>query len=164
MKKVFLVVLIIFSLSFYKAKEEEKPAPANGLFDASLEEILHIITYSGYAHSYPEIFAEKEGTEVAKSLDAARGGHFLEVPEKYPEDAWFSYYDKICDYSCQITEYIYWALTSILSAQNFPGRFELIKNEWRLNTKEKVEKGDPTIYKLLTDPQYKFATVLPDGT
>ena len=145
--------------------EETHPnGAAQGLFDASLEELLHIVTHAGYAYAYPEVFGENEGTEVAKALDAARGGHFLQVPEKYPNNAWFTYYDKTCDYSCQITEYIYWALTSILGAQDFPGRFDYIKNEWRLNTKEKVKNGDPTIYKLLTDPRYGFPTKLPDGT
>jgi len=40
---------------------------------------------------------------------------------------------------------------------------EQIQDEWRFNTKEKIMEGDPKIYSLLTDPQYKFATVLPDG-
>jgi len=145
--------------------EETHPnGAAQGLFDASLEELLHIVTHAGYAYAYPDVFGEKEGTEAAKALDAARGGHFLQVPDKYPDNAWFTYYDKTCGYGCQITEYIYWALTSILGAQDFPGRFDHIKNEWRLNTKEKVKNGDPTIYKLLTEPQYKFPTKLPDGT
>ena len=137
---------------------------AQGKFDASLEELLHIVTHAGYAYAYPDVFGEREGSEVAKALDQARGGHFLEVPDQYPEGAWFTYDDETCDYGCQITEYIYWALTSILGAQDFPGRYEFIKNEWRLNTREKVEEGDPTIYKLLTDPQYAFPTKLPDGT
>jgi len=144
--------------------EETHPnGAAEGIFDASLEEILHIVTHAGYAYAYPEVFGENEGTEVAKALDLARGGHFLQVPEKYPENAWFTYYDETCDYECQIAEYIYWALTSILGAQDFSGRYEQIKVEWRLNTREKVEKGDPMIYKLLTDPQYKLPTKLPDG-
>jgi len=137
---------------------------AHGKFDAALEELLHIVTHAGYAYAYPDVFGEHEGSLVARALDQARGGHFLKVPEKYPEGAWFTYYDETCDYSCQITEYIYWALTSILGAQDFPGRYEYIKDEWRLNTREKVKEGDPTIYKLLTDPQYAFPRRLPDGT
>ena len=35
--------------------------------------------------------------------------------------------------------------------------------EWRLNTAAKVKEGDPDLYRLLTDPKYRFPTVLPDG-
>jgi len=144
--------------------EETRPGGAEqGVFDAALEEILHPITYVGYSHAYPEVFGTEPGSVVARIMDEARGGHFEEVPEKYPDGAWYTYYDETCDYECQITEYLYWALTSILGAQDFPGRLEQIQEEWRYNSREKVEKGDPEIYALLTDPQYKFPTVLPDG-
>ncbi len=61
-----------------------------------------------------------------------------------------------------VMEYHYWALTSILGAQE--NRLSDIQQEWKLNTREKVENQDPTVYQLLTDPQYNFPTVLPDGT
>jgi hypothetical protein len=143
---------------------ETRPGGAEqGVFDAAIEEIIHPITDVGYAVAYPEIFGTEPGSEVAKIMDEARGGHFEEVPEKYPDNAWYTYYDETCKYDCQITEYIYWALTSILGAQDFPGRLEQIQDEWRYNTAEKLKSGDPKIYALLTDPQYKFPTVLPDG-
>ena len=50
-----------------------------------------------------------------------------------------------------------------IGAQDFPGRLDNIGHEWRLNTAEKVKADDPAIYKLLTDPQYIWPTVLPDG-
>jgi hypothetical protein len=144
--------------------EETIPGGAErGVFDAALEEIIHPITYVGYSKVYPEVFGTEPGSEVARIMDEARGGHYEKVPDKYPDNAWYSYYDETCDYECQITEYIYWALTSILGAQDFPGRLERIQEEWRYNTRDKVEKGDPKIYALLTDPQYKLPTVLPDG-
>lgn len=143
---------------------ETRPGGAErGVFDAAIEEIIHPVTDVGYALAYPEVFGTKPGSEVAKIMDVARGGQFLEVPEKYPDNAWYTYYDETCKYDCQVTEYIYWALTSILGAQDFPGRLERIQDEWRYNTAEKVKAGDPEIYALLTDPQYKFPTVLPDG-
>lgn len=143
---------------------ETRPGGAEqGLFDAAIEEILHPITDAGYAIAYPEVFGTKPGSEVAEIMDEARGGHFEEVPAKYPDRAWYTYYDETCTYDCQITEYIYWALTSILGAQDFPGRLEQIQDEWRYNTAEKLKAGDPKIYALLTDPQYMLPTVLPDG-
>ena len=137
---------------------------ANGRFDATYEEVLHLITSGGYAHAYPRIFGETAGTSIAKAMDSARGGHFTRTPRAYPQSAWYTYYDRSCDYQCQITEYIYWGITSIIGAQDFPGRFEQISDEWRLNTPAKLKSGDPVLYGLLSDPQYSFPTKLPDGT
>lgn len=144
--------------------EETNPnGAARGEFDATYEEVIHLITSAGYANAYPDVFGEKSGTAIAKAMDNARGGHFRKVPRRYPKGAWFTYDDKTCDYACQITEYIYWGLTSILGAQDFRGRLEDISEEWRLNTTAKVKKGDPLLYKLLTDPKYAFPIALPDG-
>lgn len=144
--------------------EETIPdARTQGRFDASLEEILHIVSDVGWGGAYPEVFGRVPGTEISNALDKARGSRFMEVPEHYPEDAWFTYDDTTCDYDCQNSEYIYWVLTSILGAQDYPGRLEQIQREWRFNTREKVKEGDPDAYALFTDPKYKFPTVLPDG-
>jgi len=142
---------------------ETHPNPPEGVFDGALEEVLHPITRHGYGGAYPDAFGMRQGSLAAQALDLARGGYYEEVPEQYPEDAWFTYYDETCRYSCMLNEYIYWALTSLLGAQDSPGRLERIGNEWRLNTPEKLRKGDPAICALLTDPQYKMPTVLPDG-
>ncbi len=132
-------------------------------FDASLEEVLHLITQHGYAEVYPNIFGENKDSEIAKAMDMARGGYFKNVPNSYPSNAWYTYDDKTCDYSCQITEYTYWALTSILGGQNYPGRLDEIKQEWRLNTKEKVKNSDPIVFSLMIDPQFSLPTNIPDG-
>ncbi len=141
-----------------------------------MEEILHLITQIGYGETYPSIFGEYTGSKLANLMDNARGGHFEEegkydekedeweksaVPTSYPSSAWYSYEDETCTYACMNTEYIYWALTSILGAQKH--RCASIKNEWKLCTKEKVMATDPRIYELLTGPKYSLPTVLPDG-
>ncbi len=133
-----------------------------GRFDAALEEVFHVITHSGYAKAYPSVFGENAGTTMCDAMDIARGGHFTSIPNTYPSDAWYTYDDQTCDYGCMATEYIYWALTSMLGAQS--NRLDEIDHEWKLNTKAKVEETDIAIYELLTDPQYAFPTVLPDGT
>ena len=150
---------------FFLELYEEEVSIINGSprFDASLEEILHLITQYGYAEVYPNKFGENKNSEIAKAMDEARGGYFKNVPNSYPSSAWYTYDDKTCNYSCQITEYTYWALTSILGAQEFPGRLEEIQNEWKLNTKEKVKNNDSQAYRLLTDLEFKFPTYLPDG-
>jgi len=133
-----------------------------GRFDASLEEVLHIITAAGYAKVYPEIFGETTGTQIANAMDMARGGQFTSIPSTYPAGAWYTYDDTTCEYNCMVTEYHYWALTSILGAQQ--NRLDEIEQEWKLNTREKVENQDAAIFQLMTDSQYNFATVLPDGS
>ena len=157
--------------------EETKPAflvdgkinaPDGGYYDGALEEILHPITQHGYANAYPEVFGEKRGSVLAECMDAARGGYFEKVPKGgpksgYPAEAWYHYTDETCDYGCMVTEYIYWALTSILGTQDFPGRHEALEVEWELNTREQVKTQDAKVYELLTDPQYGFPTKAPDG-
>ena len=157
--------------------EETKPdflvdgkinAPDGHYYDGALEEILHPITQHGYANAYPEVFGEEQGTTLANCMDTARGGYFEQVPKGgpksgYPAEAWYHYTDETCDYGCMVTEYIYWALTSMLGTQDFPGRREALEVEWELNTREQVRTGDTAVYELLTDPQYKFPTKAPDG-
>ena len=137
--------------------------PGGQRFDATLEEVLHLITHIGYAGAYPKIFGERPGTTLADCLDRARGGHFRRVPRQYPKGAWFTYDDRSCDYGCQCTEYLYWAITSVLGAQAAKHRREEIAHEWRLYNRELVQKHDPHIFRLITDPKYKLPTRLPDG-
>lgn len=127
-------------------------------FDASLEECFHLVT-AGYCKAYPQIFGSEEGSKLAECCDRARGGHFEKVPKNYPDGAWFTYYDKTCCFDCMCTEYIYWAMTSILGAQEY--RRKYIEHEWRLCSCEEVKEHDPHIYNLLTDPEYIFPKRLP---
>ena len=133
-----------------------------GQFDAALEEVWHVITYSGYSDAYPEIFGEIPGTALTSAMDIARGGNFTSIPENYPNNAWYTYDDETCDYKCMATEYIYWGMTSILGAQE--NRLNEISQEWDLNTRTLVENIDTSIYALLTNPLYKFPSILPDGS
>lgn len=133
-----------------------------GQFDAALEEVLHIITHAGYGNAYPTIFGEQAGSSLSNAMDVARGGQFTSIPNNYPEEAWYHYDDATCEYNCMVTEYMYWALTSLLGAQE--NRANEINNEWELNTPELLEESDQLILNLLTNPQYNFPAVLPDGT
>lgn len=134
-----------------------------GRFDAALEEVLHIINNAGHSFAYPQAFGQNQGSDLANAMDIARGGQFLNIPSSYPTDAWYTYYDSTCDYSsCQTIEYLYWALTSMLGAQD--SRLNEIGEEWKLNTRTLVESTDVAIFELLTNPTYKMPTVVPDGT
>ena len=96
-------------------------------------------------------------------MNNAIGGYFRKVPNDYPEDAYFTYDDKSCDSECQITEYFYWRMTSVLGAQKSPERLSEIQGEWRLNTPSKVAEEDPELFDLLTNEKFSLPTVLPDG-
>ena len=140
-----------------------RPLGEGGRYDEALEEILHLITDYGWEVVYPSVFGRESGTKIAEIMDVARGGHLEKVPEKYPDNAWYTYYDESCDYGCQIGEYLHWALTTILGGQDYPGTFDRGGNEWFLRTREALQAGDPAVCALLSDPQYKLPTVLPDA-
>ncbi len=140
------------------------PDQTNEYFDASLEKVLNLITAHGYANAFPGTFGQYQGTELATAMDTARGGYFPTIPEEYPATAWFTCYDPACDYQCQITGYIYWALTSSLGAQDYPGRYQEIKDVWQLNTKELLNATDTGITEIISNTGYKLPTNLPDGS
>tara|TARA_B100000795_G_scaffold184347_1_gene139898 strand:+ start:5445 stop:6275 length:831 start_codon:yes stop_codon:yes gene_type:complete len=133
-----------------------------GKFDAAIDEVWHVITQTGYANAYPTVFGENAGTSLTNAMDIARGGNFTTIPNPYPADAWYTYDDQTCEYDCMATEYIYWAMSSILGAQE--NRLSEISQEWDLNTNTLIQNTDSAIYSLLTDPLYMFPTILPDGT
>jgi hypothetical protein len=132
-------------------------------FDATLEEVLHLITHVGYANEYPSIWGEYQGTSVAIAMDTARGGYYATIPGTYPTAAWYHYDDVTCDYSCMIAEYVYWSLTTLLGAQDYTGRCAEISNEWELCTIVDFQNMDTIMNNLLINPNYLLATALPDG-
>ena len=97
-------------------------------------------------------------------MDKARGGYYEKVPAKYPIDAWYTYDDQSCEYNCQVTEYFYWSLTSLLGAQDYPGRFDEIEQEWKAYSPTLLQTIDSDVYRILSDTSYVLPTVLPDGS
>ena len=86
-------------------------------FDATLEEVLHLVTANGLAKAYPNVWGERAGTRVANLMDNARGGRFERTPATYPPNAIFCYNDKTCDYACHVSEFVYWVATTARGAQ-----------------------------------------------
>ena len=126
--------------------------PANQEFDASLEECLHLVTWGGYSRVYPSVFGEFQGSQIANAMDTNIA------------NGYYHYDDPTCDYECLVTEYHYWALTSMLGAQGYAWRIPEIIGEWELHSHDLVQQNDPAVHALLSDPQWSMATVLPDGT
>ena len=133
-----------------------------GRFDAALEEVLHLVS-NGWVEAHPEALGYRPGSRLTDAMDLARGGRFRRLPRAYPEGAWYHYDDRTCDYECMAAEYLYWALTSHLGGQAFPGRAEEIAHEWECPTPELLAARDPAVVELLTDPTLALPRVLPDG-
>jgi len=141
---------------------EEMGTEAEPWFDATLEEVLHLVNGAGHSLVYPDAFAERDST-LTDAMDIARGGHFEAVPPSYPAGSWYHYDDTTCEYECMAIEYLYWALTTQLGAQSETRRCDWIGDEWELCTPEALAATDTAVHALLTDPQYRMPTVLPDG-
>ena len=123
-------------------------------WDPTIEEALHLITHMGYAQAYPNVFGQNKHSEIAKLMDEARGGYFEKAQRPYPSGAYYTYNDVTCTYSCQITEFTYWAITSLRGQQVDRGKE--ISDEWQLNTPEKIGSKAPKLEKLLTKDEYKI--------
>jgi len=152
----------LFSMTEIGARYAGAPPPeSGGCVDQHLEELYHLIAHGGYAEVYPDIFGSGPGTVLAELTDNARGGHFEEVPSKYPENAWYTNPTENCQYAgCQDQEYLHWAQYSLLGFN--VDRAADIAGQWKLATPELLRKYDPGIVKLLTEPEYALPTVLPD--
>jgi len=133
--------------------------------DATLEEVLHLVTDLGWDEAFPQVWGERKGSTLADAMDLARGGYFENVPSQYPDGAWFTYDDDTSDYATQITEYLYWATTTYLGGQDWTGRIHSnYTNEWKPYTRSMLEQTDPAIVTLMTSTSYNFPIKqLPDG-
>lgn len=133
-----------------------------GTFDKSLECIWSFVTENGHAVSFPATFSGQAMSEISSAMDTARGGTFQSPPANYPAGAWFTNSETTCNYSCQVSKYNFWILSSMLGAND--NRLTEIQNEWTLNTRAKVQATDVKAWAIYTNTSYKLPTVLPDGT
>jgi hypothetical protein len=150
--------------------------------DASIEEIFHLITQQGYSNVYPKIFGESNTStsSLAKAMDMARGGEQRCAKDECnwtynntscpvwsdlvdEGEAWYFYADPSADYATQMTEYIYWSVSSNFGMHDSTAGRKKSRSEWCPNTKEKLKAQDPAVYNLINDPKYAFPTVLPDA-
>jgi hypothetical protein len=100
---------------------------------------------------------------MSDAMDIARGGQFINIPNQYPEEAWYHYDDWTCDYECMAIEYLYWCIVSHMGILNDFQTCNGIDNEWELCTPELFGSIDVSMYTILTDLQYKLPQLAPDG-
>lgn len=124
--------------------------------DATFEETHHLIYDTALKVLYPNLVspAFKASSELTKIMDVARGGKFKRPPKKYPATAWYTYYDRTCDYDCQAGEFIWWAVSSLTGFNDprcTPG--EDIYEEFRPCTKQKLKSVSPQLVELVENPK-----------
>ena len=138
--------------TFWESREAEKyelflvngdETNVAGRFDASLEEVLHMITDSGYGPAYPAAFGANRRSQLGRLTSAAvKRGDFV-------------YDDPSCGFStCMTQEYFYWSVTSLNGLQE--NRCEEISDEWRNCTPELMRLNDPKMVALITKKRYRI--------
>jgi len=144
------------------------PKATNNCADATLEEVLHIITAHGFAKAWPEVFGEgpTPQTTLTKAMDVARGGRHTNpvIPSSgYSSSAWYTYDDGTCNYNCMATEYIYWGVSAWVGA--LVGRGSSTNTEWKYETRAKLEAGDLLMTAMIKNTTvYKLPNVSPTGS
>ncbi len=139
----------------------------SGEFDASLEEVFHLLTEYGWSKVYSSTLGTQIGSTINNCMDDARGGQFRSVPSTYPEAAWYTYDDTTCDYNCMSSEYIYWAASTLIGAQTGAVRGDNISDEWAYNERSELLAHDSCVTDILQNSQFNLPhleTHLPDGT
>jgi len=146
-------------------KNEIDPSqPGHWGEDASVEEILHTINQCGQVEVYPNAFSlQPNSSLMSAAMDIARGGQFINIPNQYPEEAWYHYDDWTCNYECMAMEYLYWCIVSDMGILNDPQTCNGIDNEWELCSPELFESTDLAMHAIVNDPQYKLPQMAPDG-
>ncbi|MFP6572582.1 MAG: serine protease, partial [Vicinamibacterales bacterium] len=129
--------------------------------DSALEHVPEVMQTAGYAKVYDDLRSE-EGSRLALAIDAAKGGATRDVPDSYPDGAW---YTPDYRYEEQFVEYFYHGLgTSLgLYGDTSPGVCADYAAEWKVCTRAELETTDTRMWALLTDEQYKLPTIAPDG-
>ena len=129
--------------------------------DATVEEVIHTINHVGHVNVYPETFDIQPNSSImSEAMDIARGGQFLNIPNQYPEEAWYHYDDWTCDYECMAIEYFYWCEVSYLGILDDPQTCNGIDNEC---TPELFESTDVIMHEIISDLSFKLPQNTPDG-
>lgn len=157
--------------------------------DATLEEVFHLVTDTGFGNVYPEL-ATKSTARLARNMEKVIGDcgyNTWHVPWrlwpthfKYPKCSGFYHYDDpTCSYECLATEYFHHFLASYNGEYAWHRRTEGLCNcskdaeragEWELCLDAELHHGrsllqehDPDGYALITNPMYRVPLKFPDG-
>ena len=141
-------------------------------FDLTLETTLQFITSNGVSLAYDTAFGKRE--------DSILGGHIKELngncgwgfsknwinPSSDGCTGYFAYSDSSCKYACIVTRGLYWAISSMLGAQDYKQQIEAIADEWLLYDESLLRAHAPSILALIEDTAVYpwLPKQLPNGT
>lgn len=144
--------------------EIDPSQPGHWGSDATIEEVMHTINAVGHTSVYPTVFGlNPNESQLTAAMDVARGGQWLTMPDEYPEEAWYHYDDRTCDYPCMAIEYMYWAQVSHMGILDDPQTCRGIADEWELCSAKLVRSVDELIYSILIDRNQPLPQQAPDG-
>ncbi|GMI13299.1 hypothetical protein TrVE_jg12597 [Triparma verrucosa] len=149
-------------------------------FDKTLEEVLHLITHSGVRHKYEEAFGEglvahAAGSGAMSEMNFKIDKLNLDCGSGYWKDyispssgeckGWYAIKSEKCTYSCFQRQGLYWALTSLLGAQNYTSRIEEVKEEWTMCEPSLIRRNaTELVYLLERHSKYDWLPAkLPNG-
>ena len=134
-----------------------------GQWDTNLEEVWHIVSAAWY-EVYSDYFGDNNSL-LLRAMNKARGDVFKTIPSTYPKNAWYTYYDETCDYSCQSHEYFYWILMANMSAldPSLTDKCERSSREWNICNQSELRQQDALAYELLNEYDLVLPTQIPNG-
>lgn len=156
---IFFIDINIQDLYSFEINPKYIKSGYKGRFDATLEEVLHMITDLGYAYAFPTKFSTELNSELGKYTKFSRGGNTGPGNNNYNENAYFTYDDETCDNNCMMTEYLYWIVTTNLGLQQ--NRLSGISHEWNWSQFEKTEEKHRKNVLKLCDEYFISDFILP---
>lgn len=125
-------------------------------FDFTLEEVLHFLTDNGWSKAYASQFGINGSSQWGQLVSSSISAGFY--------DPTASGDTKVGDFSTTVPESLYWTITSLFGAQDFPWRLSAITAEWKSYNSTLLGQNVPGMKALIEDPQYKFPRNRPNGS
>jgi hypothetical protein len=147
-KSLGLHVTAILACTTAQGQSSRRLSSVDKCRDTTLEEVLYLIFHQGISQVAPISFGTTRGSRIANCMDVARGGYYPDQPpNKYGDGAWFKNTDRLCTYACQVVQYQYWALTSLLGMQ---GSQCAQDGSWTACNDAQLKSTDTCVRNLLT--------------
>ena len=134
-------------------------------FDATLEEVLHLVTVKGYSLVYPNVFGEVQGSEIANAMDIAEEVCLLIFLHPIPKELGIRMMIEPVIMHVELRRYFTGHLHHYLVLKDFlVDMKKSVMSGKPAFTPELIQTMDTAVYSILTNPQFALPTILPDGS